>query len=474
MEPLQNIFKINTLSVIRNYMSTNDKLAASLLSKKIQEYLKDSLKVNVRVEEKGDKKIENLEQKLEEVHLTKIIESFTLDLYSRSYDFLANTPSLINLSICIYKGQENINFLKNLTNLKKLVINGEVEGDVSNLVTLSLTQQNKCIQELTLNHCDIKSVEFFTNLKKLVLNRSSIKEPKGKFSSIKRLEYISDDETIALILQNENTAQFLNFESVEEFRLSNVYSKESLKFIERFSTLKSLDLFFADGYSTSLDFLHEKNNLTELYLSNMSFNSGYRDEGIERIVQNIKGLVKLSLINIGLKSLDFLSSLSRLKELKIGENTGITNFTNIGQITELELLDINNCDVKDIKFFEVLICLKKLNISGNKNIKKLEPLTSLRKLEELDISDCNLNIINFFQELQTIKKLNLSNNSTITNFDPLRALNNLESLEIRNCGLKANDCIKDLVNLTYVDLRNNPIDKIGGLYNQNNFMVIKK
>ena len=473
-EALQDIFKKNTLSIIRNYLSNNEKLNASLLSKKIHSYLKEALNVNVHVEEKEGENIENLEQKLEEIHLTKIIESFTIDTHSRKYDFLSKTPSITALTIFIHKGQEDINCLSDLTHLKKLIINGEVEGEIENLITLSLTKKNNCIEELTLNHCDIKSVDSFIGLKKLVLNRSTIKEPKSKFSNIKKLEYISDDETIPIILQAESTKLFGYFDSLEELRLANIYSKEYLNFLGNFTKLKKLDLFFADNYSVGIDFLRDKTTLSELHLNNMKTNSGgYHNESIEKKIENFTNLEKLSLINMNLKNLNFLSFLPKLKELRIGGNNAIDKFNNIGQITNLELLDISDCDVKNIDFFGFLISLKKLNMSGNKSIKKLNPISNLAKLEELDISNCNLDLINFFQELQSIKKLNLSNNSSIKNYDPLRALNDLESLDIRNCGLTSIDTIKDLHHLIYVDLRGNKIDNIGLFYNQDRITIKK-
>lgn len=474
--PLQNIFKVNTLSIIRNYLSLNDKLAASLLNKNTQKYLKEALKVNVHVvERENDKKIENLEQKLEEIHTTKIIESFSIDMFSRKYDFLEKTPSINSLSIFIHQGQENLNYLNNLQNLKKLEIFGQTEGEIAKLITLNITGQNNSIEELILNDCDIKSVDALKSLKKLVLNRSDIKESK-KNSNLKVLEYISDQEEIPIILQQNNASQLEKFNNVEEFKLMNIYSKENLHFLQSFQNLQKLNLYFSDEYKAELNFLSNKNGLIELHLYNLQINRGYGGgNDLSRIVGGFRRLQKLSLNNMELENIDFVDSLQSLKELRIQGNPKITNFTNIGQIQGLELLDISCCDIKDINFFPFLISLKKLYMKGNKQIKKFEPMTSLGKLEELDISECDLINIDFFQELQSIKILNLSKNNQIKNFDPLRAINALEKIDISSCGLKSIDPLVDLQNLKDVNLSNNQgLDINPGKFYNSDCMTITK
>ena len=122
--PIHKIFQKNTLSVISQFLSINEKKDTSLITKKIQENMKQVLKVKVQVEEKKDVTIDNLDFKLEEINKSKTIESYALNFDSRKYDLIVKTPSIINLSIFIHRGQENLDFLGNLQNLKRLEITG--------------------------------------------------------------------------------------------------------------------------------------------------------------------------------------------------------------------------------------------------------------------------------------------------------------------------------------------------------------
>lgn len=86
-----------------------------------------------------------------------------------------------------------------------------------------------------------------------------------------------------------------------------------------------------------------------------------------------------------------LTLLTKIKRLKIIENTVLTNITDIQELTTLEELSLENCsNIIDISAISKLKNLKKLNLSGCLKVVDIRPLSKMANLEELNIENTNV------------------------------------------------------------------------------------
>ncbi|XP_058021886.1 acidic leucine-rich nuclear phosphoprotein 32 family member B isoform X2 [Ahaetulla prasina] len=118
-------------------------------------------------------------------------------------------------------------------------------------------------------------------------------------------------------------------------------------------------------------------DIKELVLDNCRSNDGE----IEGLTEEFVNLERLSLINVGLKSVSNLPKLPKLKKLELSENR-IAGALNIKSLAEK------------------LPNLTHLNLSGNKlkDIYTLKPLKKLDSLKSLDLFNCEVTNLNDYRE----------------------------------------------------------------------------
>lgn len=149
--------------------------------------------------------------------------------------------SIQELSLSNY-GSTNLNFIKNFTKLKKLIITGSKVVDISGLEP-QIDQIGKCIsgfpdlEELTIQNSvtDITSVGKLTKLKRLNMSGNNINNGIEGLSNLQELEYVN--------LSNCNSLSLSN-------RYVDIGTKEGL-----------------DSFVNIFKNLHESGELNELYLN---------------------------------------------------------------------------------------------------------------------------------------------------------------------------------------------------------------
>ncbi len=133
---------------------------------------------------------------------------------------------------------------------------------------------------------------------------------------------------------------------------------------------------------------------------------------------------------------------------------------NIGDLTELLILNLVNIDLKNLPdSIGKLLNLEEMNISSNHHIRLLDSIGNLTRLKKLNMSRCNLTELpKSFGNLLNLECLNLEFN----NLNQLpNNFGNLQKLEILDCENNKLTTLPDsffrLKNLSRLNLRNNPL-----------------
>lgn len=111
----------------------------------------------------------------------------------------------------------------------------------------------------------------------------------------------------------------------------------------------------------------------------------------------------------GIKSIDNIANLTRLRYLRIGSSSQIESLAALEKLPSLEVLEIENTGrIADYDFLAGLRQLKALGVSGSMwttlKINSLAPIKSLNKLIWLDLANTKL-LDNNFSYLHNLKEL---------------------------------------------------------------------
>ena len=97
-------------------------------------------------------------------------------------------------------------------------------------------------------------------------------------------------------------------------------------------------------------------------------------------------MLALDLGHNNLTDISFLRSMPRLRVLILGENKHLKNIELIGELQDLEYLELFTCGIRDITPLTKLPRLMDLNLANN-SVKDWRPLKEMKQLKRLWISD---------------------------------------------------------------------------------------
>lgn len=209
-------------------------------------------------------------------------------------------------------------------------------------------------------------------------------------------------------------------------------SDNSIQDIRPVLSLSKLEYFdFSGNEVSSIAALAELTKLTELYLD------GNTPKSLSAI-SDLTELTKLSLKNTGLddKDLEKLYGLSKLNELNIEENDGLSKKGVDALQTKLPKCSILSPDLKD-----------EIELGG----KSFEA-----DAKTVDASKLGISSISAVTEFESIQTLNLSDNK-IRDISPLGALTTLETLDLRNNSISDLSALNGLSSLRALYLSGNPL-----------------
>ncbi len=348
------------------------------------------------------------------------------------------------------------------TNLSTLYLGGNLVSDIS-----ALTNFNR-LTNLFLYHNlvgDISPLAKLTNLARLDLRWNPTLSNFGSLAAPPNLTEAYFGGNSLNNLGFLPTLSRLTFLGLDSNPLTNITSLAALP------NLRGLDL----SYNSQADpqQLAAFTALTSLYLSgsaltNLSF------------AQNLIQLTNLTIRANGLVDSSSLSALPNLRLLNLADNSGITNFSALSSLTNLESLWLYGDFISDLSFLQPLGRLATLNVDSNL-VASLSPLAGLTNLSILSAEqnlltnciglssltnllslDLNRNFIanpTLPQNPNSIRSLSLSANS-LTTAGPVSSLPNLESLDLSANPISDFSALSSLTNLSSLCLY---ADSIGNI-----------
>ncbi|PHF02648.1 internalin [Bacillus wiedmannii] len=227
-----------------------------------------------------------------------------------------------------------------------------------------------------------------------------------------------------------------------------------------------------------------------------------KSKGIQDVtgLEYMTNLETLTLEEVKLENIQFISSLRQLKSLSItyGElkdigplaelehieslslrNNKISDLSPLSQMKKIKMLDLNSNYIKDIKPLFTVTTLKTLTVANNqisnanlagieqlKNVKSLslsnngltniEHITPMKKLVELDLSKNELENIEPVSRLSTVQSLNLEENY-ISDITPLSQLTGLYDLKLGSNEIRDVRPVQELGKRMYIDIQKQKI-----------------
>lgn len=174
-------------------------------------------------------------------------------------------------------------------------------------------------------------------------------------------------------------------------------------------------------------------------------------------LKNFPDLEALYLDGNCLQDISILGNLKNLKELNLAWNE-IKSLEVLSELTELRKLYIDGNEFEDIQVLSKLTDLRELYLGINPQIQDFSPLGSLTKLQVLEISDCDLKTLSLPKGLTSLLELNLSYNQLASLFLP--KLEALQKLDVSNNQLKDLSFLSEIRALDTLHLLINPIENI--------------
>lgn len=150
-----------------------------------------------------------------------------------------------------------------------------------------------------------------------------------------------------------------------------------------------------------------------------------------------------------------VSELTNIECLYIDGNKNIAGIQNL---TQLELLSMNDCGLTDLNFIKTLTNLKTVYINNNKLI-NAEGIKELSSITKLYMENCELDDINFLEKLTNISELNLNGNN-ISNIDVLCNLQKLRELYLNSNKIEDISSLSNLKNLILIEVNENRIQDL--------------
>ena len=166
-------------------------------------------------------------------------------------------------------------------------------------------------------------------------------------------------------------------------------------------------------------------------------------------------------INADAEDTIFTNMLWDIKDFTVPE--GAVNLQDLTYLPYVERLNIANQTLDTVDFLISLSNLKDLNLTGCRFASKdLEIIACMPNLVRLTIADCGLSTLAGLENAQNLTYLDMSNN-TVRNLEPLSTLANLQTLKMGHNALTNLNAISTLTGLTELDVSFNALTTLAPL-----------
>lgn len=240
-----------------------------------------------------------------------------------------------------------------------------------------------------------------------------------------------------------------------------------LEGIEQFTALKRL--YLENNDCAQLELVAKCESLEELYCIDLKNDKSYAvlskmpdlktlyiegssdDVKDLSVLSDLTSLESLTIVDTDILNVDFLKSLQNLKVLRLSENGLAKDLRAIGDLTNLEYLELDiNASNGGQPQYDTIKNLKNLKKLSLNTVYELDFLYDLEQLEELEID------LTFYNNLM----------------EPIKQMKNLEKLSLISCHSQYKDgfsCLMELPNLKYLRIEDmefeDPVDELFALGN---------
>lgn len=325
-------------------------------------------------------------------------------------------------------GNTSINYsdISKLHNLNKLTMYNSSFSNSSSLYSLATYLSGiRSFYELDLSQNSIGSnisnvLDAFSNLyiTKLNLSKTNISD----ISHIYKLKYLDQLDLSNNAISNITPLASLNLRKLDlsNNQLTNIFNLSSL--------IGLTDLDLSNNNISNLYPLQPLFNLQTLDLSNNNKKASDYD------ISSLSGLVNLQTLNLSqdhIKDIAPLENLDKMSELNLSSN-----------------------DIEDIKPLQNMVQLKDLNLASNYQISDITSIGNMANLETLDLTQNNVSYLYPLKDLTTLTKLYLGYNN-IVDLTPLEDLVNLQELKLNDNKITDVYPLMGLVDLNTLYLNDN-------------------
>ncbi len=350
------------------------------------------------------------------------------------------------------------------------------KGNIASLKDVFLIDDNLNVKYISSN-----GKEYGDNLNNKVLDD----ETEIRFSSKAFSEYVSkisgvtedemkfkwmkDQTRLEINGSNIDSLQdLIFFPNLKELRLDNVKLRD-LQGIENCEKIKSLLI-----YTSSIENYSQLSKLTNIEVIDIAGGTQKFDQIIDAI-KNLTNIKILTLRSIGITNMSKIEEIKGLIELSLSGNK-IEKIEGLESMQELQRLDLSNNKISDIIPLKYNTKLLDLNLKGNINIDGNKENYTGERLKDLNeigkIFDRGGNIQVDIEQLKLFngyKRLDVSNRNLST-LEILDGITTLEFLSLDNNNItledqKSKEILKNMKNLNTIYLTDNKITDISILNN---------
>ena len=178
------------------------------------------------------------------------------------------------------------------------------------------------------------------------------------------------------------------------------------------------------------------------------------------LMEQIGGLTALQTLNLnecGLSNISALGNLTELTSLDLSNNS-ISDLSALRGCQKLSVLLVASNALVDLNALSGMTTLTELDISGNR-VTSLEPLAACTGMLTLRVNSNGLSAIGVLQNMPELQIFQASNNS-ISDVSPLNSCTQLVRLNLKNNQVTTADFLSLMPLLTHVDISHNSISAL--------------
>ncbi len=397
-----------------------------------------------------------------------------------------------------------------------LVIDEQIEGDITNL--LGLSEITSIGQRLTIesnnNLLNLDGLNSLTSIgsKLEILYNNELSNVDGlsslisidgslniidnyNLSNLDGLNALTSINGSLIIQGNDALTHLDNFNSITTIDYIRIEENDTLMTIGGFSSLTSLTslsghLFIVENSSltsisgfNSLEYIpayfHIYNNTALITIEgfNLLHSIGTSFKIWENnVLATINGFSSLTSVgarfmigNTALSNLDNFSSLTSIgSDFFIKNNTNLTNIDGLNSLTYIDnnLIIENNILLNNIDGLSSLTSTENISIINNTELVNVDGLILIDSLENLEIIG-NVVLLNVdgLSSLTIIENINVEGNTSLTNVDGLSSITSIENINVEgNTSLTNVDGLSSLTSIENLDIvGNTSLINVGGL-----------